>query len=464
MSSGISQIEFWREAPKPAAKNKNAAAEAGKSSEGGPGAIYLSYDVFMGLSVLGGALALDHLYLRSPLTFIAKILVNVLTLGSWWLYDASQAVFNKDVVRVFGLGVPGMGPKGIGAGVLASDTPDQKHMAFFIYALALIVGGIFGLDSFVIGDNQTGFIRIICLVTGIFAPIAVIWWLYNLGSFLFNTKGVINQYWQYFGAQEPAEHGMSLTDKILTKFPFLQYLFGPVKKVASVAQSIGSGAVDLAETVVEDPSTLLTLPAQAVATIATGPLQKVVSTVTSELKPAIEGAVKPAINAAVGPVSNAIGTALAPALAAVKPITNTAQAGIAVAQTGLDTVQQGIALGQTVVDTGSTIANKTLNVVGDTAKAATTALTLAPSAAALSGSLTPASAQAALTKLEQKGGGSDSSILSYMFVGTLGIVVVSGLILTYRRSRQNGKPRKDDSPPEPGVLRESDKKETVNAA
>jgi hypothetical protein len=79
MSSGISQIEYWREVNKP---NKNAnSANTKNVTEGGPGAVYLSYDVFLGLSVIGGLLALDHLYLRSPLTFIAKLIVNVLTLG-----------------------------------------------------------------------------------------------------------------------------------------------------------------------------------------------------------------------------------------------------------------------------------------------------------------------------------------------------------------------------------------------
>jgi hypothetical protein len=148
MSSGVSQIGYWRETNK-AQQGPNAA----NIDEGGEGATYLSYNVFLGLSVIGGLLALDHLYLRSPLTFLAKIVINILFFGAWWLYDASQAIFNRDVVKVFGLGVPGMGPKGIAAGVLASDVPDKKHMSFFIYALALLFGGLFGLDSFIVGDT-----------------------------------------------------------------------------------------------------------------------------------------------------------------------------------------------------------------------------------------------------------------------------------------------------------------------
>jgi hypothetical protein len=53
-----------------------------------------------------------------------------------------------------------------------------------------------------------------------------------------------------------------------------------------------------------------------------------------------------------------------------------------------------------------------------------------------------------------------------MVIGTFGLIAVSGLILTYRRFRQNGKQHKTDEPPtpsEPGVLRESNKKESPKA-
>jgi hypothetical protein len=60
--------------------------------------------------------------------------------------------------------------------------------------------------------------------------------------------------------------------------------------------------------------------------------------------------------------------------------------------------------------------------------------------------------------------GGGSNVLPYFLMGTIAIIAVSGLIITYRRSRQNEQPRKNDSPPEPGILRKSDKKESVKAA
>jgi hypothetical protein len=410
----------------------------------------------MGLSILGGLLDLDHLYLRSPLTFLLKLVLNILTLGTWWLYDATQAVFNKDVVKVFGLGVPGLGPKGIAAGVLASDIPDKKHMSFFLYALALILGGIFGLDSFIVGDKQSGLIRLVCLITGILAPIAIFWWLFNLGKFFIKTKDVINLYWEYFGAPPPAEHGMTIGEKIISRFPFLEKIFGPVQRVKNavvkVAEGLEASTEDFVETLVTDPGSAVEAAVTAPLTLAekviTSPLERVgdsVNKILTNTTTRVATQLKPAINAAIAPATVAIEGAIQPALAAVQPLKQTINSGIAVAQTGLSTAQEGLALGKTALNTG---------------EAATKALTLAPSAAALTDGFTESAAQAALSKLEQKGGGSDSGVLPFVLIGTLGIIVVSGLILTYRRFRQNEQPRNDDVPPEPGVLRESDKEKS----
>jgi hypothetical protein len=452
MSQSVSQIEYWRDTPNNNTNNTNA-TNATNAKEGGPGAIFLSYDVFVGLSLIGGILALDHLYLRSPLTFIAKIIVNVLTLGSWWMYDASQALFNKDVVKVFGLGVPGMGPKGIGAGVLASDVPDKKHMAFFIYGLVIILGGVFGLDSFIVGDKQSGFIRLICLITGILAPVAIFWWLFNIGKFFFKTKDVTNQYWEYFGASPPAEYGMTWGERLATKFPFLQTLFGPITRVKNAVVSTAEGAINTAEAIGEaafiDPIGTVKSVIVAPALIAKGKIEEIVQESNKIIGEVVNNELKPAINAALVPVTAAITTAVQPVLAAAAPFKQTLNAGISTVQTGLEVAQDGLVLGKTALNTGRNIADKTLNVIGQTAEAGTKALTLGPAALTLAQGFTPAAATAALTKLNQQGGGSDSTILPYVMMGTLAVIVVSGLVITYRRYRQNEQPRKDDRPPNP---------------
>ena len=233
MGSSVSQIQYWR--------NDGASDNI---KEAGPGAVYLSYNIFLGLSVLGGFLGLDHLYLRSPLTFIAKLITNIFTFGTWWLYDATQAIFNRDVVKIFGLGVPGLGPRGIAAGVLAKDIPDKKHMAFFVYALALFGGGIFGLDSFITGDKQTGFIRLMCLIMFFFAPVAIFWWLYKVVMFLFKTDTVIKQNSEYFGAPYTGITASSM-------LPFIDTLFAPFFAFKDTILGTATGAVCTATSAVD---------------------------------------------------------------------------------------------------------------------------------------------------------------------------------------------------------------------
>lgn len=532
MSGGVSQIEYWREVNKSNENTNN--NNHTNVKEGGPGSIYLSYDMFVGLSVIGGLLALDHLYLRSPLTFIAKIVVNILTLGSWWLYDVSQAIFNKDVVKVFGLGVPGMGPKGIAAGVLANDVPDKKHMAFFIYGLALLLGGIFGLDSFIVGDKQTGIIRIICLLTGILAPIAIIWWLINIGKFLFKTKNVTNQYWEYFGAPQPAEHRMTFVEKLVRKFPFLEYIVGPVTKVKNIVsgavkdvvndtEELGEAlllhpintletvaiapikfvrnkldeAVSITEKIVSGPikavgneiselsdeaANIFIAPIKMVGNkvnnidnkvnnignklggILTAPIKMVGDNVNNILTNTVEKIkteLKPAIELAIQPVELALQTVIDPL---IQPIKQTLDTGLGVIDDGLTATKMGLSLGKNVLNTGATLAANSLEVVGQTANAATKALSLAPAALALSSGFTDVAAKQALNTLGQQGGSivsKDSGILPYILIGTLVMISVSGLVITYRRYKQNEQSRNNDSPPEPGVLRKSYKEKST---
>jgi hypothetical protein len=386
MSSSVSQLDYWTGDSKGLGDRLQ--------SQGGEGAAYLSYNVFLGLSVLGGFFALDHLYLRSPLTFVAKLIVNIMFLGVWWLYDASQAVFNTDVVKVYGLGVPGLGPKGIGAGVLANEVPDKKHMNFFYYAVALMFGGMFGLDSFLVGDQRSGFIRLLCTITVIFSFVSILWWFYNAGRFLFKTRDVTDQYSDYFGAPTPSGYMSAIGSKLFAWFPFLGDIFGNT----------------------------------------------------------------------------------------IRTVASTVDTALTTADTAISTVKDGIHLGKHVVDRGANLAGKAIETAGETAKAATTALELAPQAASLSAMVTPPAVKQVLAaqeqmkgmaqkaqqaqQLAQLGGAMDTEvgILPYVFVGTIGLIAVSGMVVSFLRSRQNGSPRKDDAPPEPGVLRKPDQEKSSRSA
>jgi len=230
MGTGVSNLKFWEEQP----------SLFGNDEDGANNSIYLSYNVFLGLSLLGGFLALDHLYLRSPVTFLAKIIVNLLCFGVWYWYDALQAIWNSDVVKLYGLSVPVLGPKGIGAGVLAKEKPSKLHLNFLIYSMCLIFGGIFGLDSFLVGDNRSGVIRLISLITIIGTPIAICWWCYNLFMYFTDTEYVINMNGPYFGRP-----GGSFASRLLG---FIPSFLVPIIKVfvdpVTEAIALGDKTVD----------------------------------------------------------------------------------------------------------------------------------------------------------------------------------------------------------------------------
>ena len=378
MSSSVSQLEFWREA----SSDKNET----NVDEGGPGAAYLSYNVLMGLSVLGGFFALDHLYLRSPLTFLAKFVINILCFGIWWIYDATQVVFNSHTVKIFGLGVPGLGPQGIAAGVFANPIPDKKHMMFFIYAVCLIFGGSFGLDSFIMGDNRTGFIRMICLISVIFAPIALGWWIYKLFNFFVYTKDSINENADFFGA--PAH---SFEKGFLSKFPFLSGLFSPLETIKTFFHDLVGDAI--------------------------------------------------------------------------QPITDTAQMAIGTVDSAVKALDNTVQLGRNVVSKGADIAGQISNTVEKVSQA-----TQVLPGVSLYSSITPGSVQKELGQANAGNkaaaamvGGAmmmDLKPVHYILLVTIVTIVLGGVIVTYHRSKNVPvQDERNDTPPEPGVLRKPDPKE-----
>lgn len=250
-----SQVKFWIEG-----------LSGWNNNEGdGQAAQFLDYDVFLGLSVLGGFFALDHLYLRSPLTFLAKLAVNFFCFGLWWIYDALHAIFNTDVVKIYGLGVPGLGPRGIGAGVLANDEPSRLHMNFFYYALALLFGGLIGLHSFILGYERGGIFRLIATISFIFLPLSLLVWGFDIIRFFVDTENVVNENSSYFGAPY-----RSISSRLVSRFPFLGWLFNPVETFKSFINNIiGPGIVQ---------------PITATIDGVTGVVDKTVSTAREAIK------------------------------------------------------------------------------------------------------------------------------------------------------------------------------------
>jgi hypothetical protein len=141
----------------------------------------------MVLTILGGILGLDHLWLRSPTTALLKSFVNIFTLGGWWIYDIIQIFKDKERVLETGLSIPIIGAAGIGAGVFkerpgggsSSNNSNNKEdkpkspYRWLLYTILLFLP--FGLDSFIAGDSMGALVKFISTVLIFMAPLLFIW-------------------------------------------------------------------------------------------------------------------------------------------------------------------------------------------------------------------------------------------------------------------------------------------------
>jgi hypothetical protein len=276
-------------------------------------------------------------------------------------------------------------------------------MNFFIYAICLILLGIFGTDSFLLGDKTTGIIRIVSLITIVFAPVAIFWWIYNVSRFFMNTKGVVSENYEYFGAPKP-ESLVSVSEKFVSSIPIIGSLFAPIKSITSIIQNLLGNTAEFLQALGENPKVIFKQVAEV-----TEPVLK--------------------------PVSNAI-------ISTTTAIDDTALA----AKSALN------------------LARESVGAVGEVTKELAT---LTQGATQITQGVTPATiAQAKLNLSPQTGGfsiNSPSNKLSYFLLGTIMMMAVSGLVLSYRRSLQTKnkyESKRNDAPPEPGIFRESNKKES----
>ena len=120
-----------------------------------------------------GFMGIDHLYLRSPGTFMLKFILNILTLGFWYFFDLFQSIhFRGDEIGKYGLSAPFVGPLGIGAGIFSNEegavggggSEGSKEsnipgsFMFMLYAIAVMIAP-FGIDYIIAGDYVGALIK-----------------------------------------------------------------------------------------------------------------------------------------------------------------------------------------------------------------------------------------------------------------------------------------------------------------
>ena len=143
------------------------------------------------LSTWGGLLALDHFYLRSPTTAFAKIMVNCLTFGLWWIWDANQFWFEKEHVLNYGLNFLLDYERGIGRGTM-TDTKSEfvPKKDFMTFMLLAVFFGIFGLDRMYLGGDfiWQGWAKFLSC----FVLIGFIWVIFDWYQILFQPGTVLS--------------------------------------------------------------------------------------------------------------------------------------------------------------------------------------------------------------------------------------------------------------------------------
>jgi hypothetical protein len=171
------------------------------------GGAQIPYWLYMVITIfpITGLLGLDHLILRSPKTFILKLLTMIPLLGFWYFYDIGQVVGERELVEKYGLGVPYYGPIALGAGMFINK--DSKNLApadvpkpwiFMAYVLVSIIFIAFPLNKLVIGDywgagGQLGMYFFGIFTFGITILLAIFWGLYDIFRILFDTRGLFEK-------------------------------------------------------------------------------------------------------------------------------------------------------------------------------------------------------------------------------------------------------------------------------
>jgi len=304
-----------------------------------------NYMTFVILSILLGFFGVDHIYLRSFPTAIAKTVVNLFTLGLWYFWDILQIVNDGDRIKTEGLNSPFDWVKGIGRGVFT--TPGSSFMAPKDYVLYTILTffGCLGADKFYLGEYGQGIVKLIScfnIFLFLFGWFWVVWDMYHAiftmrtvmtegissplpYSFLFKPIDAQSLFMVQDPAKQAADKAANTSDSssessswfswILTFFPSFSFLFGKevlneiYKKLIVPIFGIGESAATIATQIGKDGTQVLSGTASELKELANpGKL----ATLAGQYSPAVpslptglsamKGGARPSSESGLGPV------------------------------------------------------------------------------------------------------------------------------------------------------------------
>jgi len=254
----------------------------------------IPYWIYMILVILPftGAIGIDHLALRSPITAILKALSFIPLFGFWYFYDIAQATGEREFIEKYGIGIPFYGPVGIGAGMFSAEgveSPKEtpRPWLFIAYALTTILSIAFPLNKFVIGDYFAGFVQLAFFVSVIGIPLVFAQGIYDVFNLLFNTKNVFEEGPARFPVIPASFIGSRFDKSVLGPSPLVveTSALGAIAKLATNA-TIGLGQLVVSET--ENTIKGVSEAVQGTATSAEAASRAITDTVTEGAK-ATEG-------------------------------------------------------------------------------------------------------------------------------------------------------------------------------
>jgi hypothetical protein len=154
--------------------------------------------LFLACFPLTGILGLDHLVLRSPVTFLLKILSIIPLFGFWYFYDIAQATGERELIEKYGLGVPFYGPIGLGQGMFittkdsVSPPKTPRPWLFMLYVFFTIACVAFPINKLIIGDYW-GFLGQFCTLLSPIFFMAIFWGFYDVYKAVFDTRDILEK-------------------------------------------------------------------------------------------------------------------------------------------------------------------------------------------------------------------------------------------------------------------------------
>jgi len=162
----------------------------------GPNADYTTLAVLACIPFTG-FMGLDHLYLRSPATAVAKAVLNIFSLGLWYFYDLAQVLGERDRIKEIGYSMPLVGQTGLGAGIFpkseAELTVGPSPWRFIVYAVAALIPLPFGQDFFAAGDIPGGIAKLFTVGAPILWLFGLIWGFVVIFRLFFQTEALITE-------------------------------------------------------------------------------------------------------------------------------------------------------------------------------------------------------------------------------------------------------------------------------